>query len=102
MTSIKKIIETDPLAPKKPLSVYFFFADAIRDEVKKQYPDADDFQRSKIIAERWTSLSDLSPYYLLEKKAIKKYNKDLLKYLDNNFTFERKTQVVHLKIEKKE
>lgn len=89
--SLKKIIENDPLAPKKPLSVYFFFADAVRDEVKNQYFEADDFDRAKIIAKRWTVTSpgDRLPYYLLHQKAMEKYNKDLLKYLDENFKFEK-------------
>lgn len=91
MTSIKKIIANDPLAPKKPLSVYFFFADDVRSQVKEQYPDADDFDRAKIIGEKWTSLfpADRLPYYLLQQKAMDKYNKDLLKYLDENFKFEK-------------
>ena len=72
--SLKKIISNDPLAPKKPLSVYFFFASAVRDEVKKQYPEANDLERAKIIGERWTvtSLEDRLPYYLLQQKAMEK------------------------------
>lgn len=92
MTSIKKNINNDPLAPKKPLSVYFFFAAAIRDEMKNQYPEADDFQRAKIIAERWTSTPESGrlAYYLLHKESVEKYHEDLLKYLDKNYTFVRK------------
>ncbi|GAB4814016.1 hypothetical protein N2152v2_001062 [Parachlorella kessleri] len=48
----------DPNAPKRGLTAYILYSNAVRDEVKKENPEAKMGELSKIIGEKWKGLTD--------------------------------------------
>lgn len=48
----------DPDAPKRPMSAYLAFANALRAEVKAQNPECSNGEISKILSKKWKEASD--------------------------------------------
>lgn len=55
---VKKKRERNPDLPKQPTSNYFYFCNAIRPQIDKEFPELAFAQKSKIYGERWRSLSE--------------------------------------------
>merc|ERR1711879_167123 len=71
----------DPNAPKKALSAYMFFAQANRDKVKKEHPDATFGELGKYLGKLWSkaSKSDKAKYEAKASKDMERY-KEKAKY----------------------
>jgi hypothetical protein len=72
----------DPNAPKKALSAYMFFAQANRDKVKKENPDATFGELGKLLGKQWSkaSKSDKAKYEAKANKDKERYEKEKAKY----------------------
>lgn len=53
-----KKVDTSADAPKKPMNPEIAYRMEVYDEVKKQHPDADTAELSKIIADLWDKLDE--------------------------------------------
>lgn len=56
--SKKKKAKKDPNAPKRPMSAYFLYSNAIRDTVKQENPEAKFGDIAKIISAQYKELSE--------------------------------------------
>ena len=72
----------DPNAPKKALSAYMIFAQANRDKVKKENPDASFGELGKLLGKLWgkASKSDKAKYEAKANKDKERYEKEMSKY----------------------
>jgi structure-specific recognition protein 1 len=72
----------DPNAPKKALSAYMIFAQANRDKVKKENPDASFGELGKLLGKLWgkASKSDKAKYEAKANKDKERYEKEKAKY----------------------
>jgi len=71
----------DPNAPKKPLTAYFLFSAAKREEVKKGLPsDAKVTMVAKKLGEMWGALDDKSEWTKKAAKAKANYEKEMEAY----------------------
>jgi hypothetical protein len=84
--SPKKGKKKDPNAPKKALSAYMFFAQANRDKVKKENPDATFGELGKHLGKLWSkaSKSDKAKYEAKANKDKERYEKEKAKYDKNH------------------
>jgi len=69
----------DPNAPKRAMSAYMFFAQANRDKVKKDHPDASFGEMGKILGKMWSkaSASEKSKYEAKSEKDKERYEKEV-------------------------
>merc|ERR1711879_41472 len=66
----------DPNAPRKALSAYMFFAQANRDKVKKEHPDATFGELGKYLGKLWSKASKEDK----ASKDMERYEKEKAKY----------------------
>jgi hypothetical protein len=72
----------DPMAPKRGLSAYMFFANEQRDSVRADNPNASFGQVGKILGERWKALTDKqkTPYDAKAAADKKRYEDEKAAY----------------------
>lgn len=63
--------------PKRPLSSYMCFVKAERDNIVKENPDAKFKEISKIMGDKWKSLTDKSPYEAMAAEDKQRYQREL-------------------------
>merc|ERR1719334_463240 len=78
----KKKFKKDPNAPKRPLSGYMIFVNAVRPQVVKDNPDFSVTEVLSAIGKMWADVgsSDKEKYNNKAAKAKKAYEKELAKY----------------------
>ena len=69
----------DPNAPKRPMSSYFLFMNANRDELKKAEPDLKFGEMTKKLTEKWKALTDKEKqkYEDMAAKDRERYEKEM-------------------------
>ncbi|KAI9007294.1 Non-histone chromosomal protein 6 [Gaertneriomyces semiglobifer] len=72
----------DPNAPKKPLSAFMLFSQAMRPKVKEENPDVTFGDTGKILGERWREMDDAekAKWQKKSEEAKKTYEKVLKDY----------------------
>eukprot|EP00743_Colponemidia_sp_Colp-15_P001791 GILK01001955.1.p1 GENE.GILK01001955.1~~GILK01001955.1.p1 ORF type:complete len:177 (+),score=34.17 GILK01001955.1:82-612(+) len=72
----------DPNMPKRAMSAYMYFAEEIRPEVKRTFPDLPVTEVMKEIARRWQALSeeDRKPYDMKADEDKKRYDREKADY----------------------
>ncbi|KAI6642808.1 High mobility group nhp1 [Pyricularia oryzae] len=78
----KRRAKKDPMAPKRGLSAYMFFANEQRDNVREENPGVTFGQVGKILGERWKALSDKqrAPYDAKAAADKKRYEDEKAAY----------------------
>ncbi|KAL7567414.1 hypothetical protein ACA910_021377 [Epithemia clementina (nom. ined.)] len=78
----KKKNKKDPNAPKRGKSSYFYFADAMRDKVKEDNPDASFSELGKLLGAEWKKLSsqEKAKYEKLADTDKQRYKKEMEGY----------------------
>jgi len=71
----KKKTKKDPNAPKRNMSAYFLFSNAMRNTIKAQNPDASFGELAKLISQNYKSLPEKE-----RKKWEKKAEQDKARY----------------------
>ena len=79
----KKRKRADPLAPKKPKTAFFLFADAMREKAKKEDRSIPDVKK---ISELWASLNedDKAEYNEAAEIGKEAYAKEIQKFQDDD------------------
>ncbi|KAF8335684.1 high mobility group box domain-containing protein [Cantharellus anzutake] len=75
--SKKKPMNTNPHAPKRPLSAFMFFCEEWEKLIKEENPDASSLEHGKLIGARWKALGDLDREYYLKQAAADKERYDI-------------------------
>ncbi|KAI9228261.1 MAG: non-histone chromosomal protein 6 [Piptocephalis tieghemiana] len=72
----------NPNAPKRPMSAYMFFANAQRDTVRAENPEATFGQIGKLLGERWRGMTpeDKKPYEEMNVKDKRRYETEKKAY----------------------
>lgn len=78
----KRRSKKDPMAPKRGLSAYMFFANEQRENVREENPGVSFGQVGKILGERWKALSDKqrAPYDAKAAADKKRYEDEKAAY----------------------
>lgn len=75
----------DDKGPKRSNTAYIYFSNDKRGEIKKENPDADFAEISKLIAKEWKTLSpkDKTPYQKMADEDKLRYQKELVEWKEN-------------------
>ncbi|KAI9365674.1 high mobility group box domain-containing protein [Pilaira anomala] len=78
----KKKADRDPNAPKRNLSSYMLFSQAVRPETVEEYPDLKAVDIAKLIGEKWNALTDKEkqPYIKQAEKEKARFDKETSSY----------------------
>lgn len=78
----KKKADKDPNAPKRNLSSYMLFSQAIRPATVEEHPDLKAVDVAKLIGEKWNALSDKEklPYVKQAEKEKARFDKETAAY----------------------
>lgn len=78
----KKKAEKDPNAPKRNLSSYMLYSQAVRNDTVKQHPNMKAVDVAKLIGEKWNNLSEKekAPYVKQAEKEKARFDKETLQY----------------------
>ncbi|KAI7897133.1 high mobility group box domain-containing protein [Mucor mucedo] len=78
----KKKMEKDPNAPKRNLSSYMLYSQAVRPATVAQHPDLKAVDIAKLIGDKWNALTDKEkqPYVKQAEKEKARFDKELLSY----------------------
>lgn len=81
----KKKKKRDPLLPKRPKTGFFFYLDETRNSIAEEFPDMKMSERSKLMGQRWSQLSNEEKKPFIEKNIIAKeeYKVAMEKYNQN-------------------
>jgi hypothetical protein len=98
----KKKIEKDPNAPKRNLSSYMLYSQAVRPATVAAHPDLKAVDIAKLIGEKWNALSDKEkqPYVKMAEKEKARFDKETKHYKatlgesDDSTPAKRKAEVV--------
>lgn len=78
----KKKVEKDPNAPKRNLSSYMLYSQAVRPATVSTHPDLKAVDIAKLIGEKWNALSDKEkqPYVKQAEKEKARFDKETKHY----------------------
>ncbi|KAI7904198.1 high mobility group box domain-containing protein, partial [Cokeromyces recurvatus] len=78
----KKKVEKDPNAPKRNLSSYMLYSQAVRPNMVEKHPDLKAVEIAKLIGEQWNALSDKEkqPYIKQAEKEKVRFVKETKSY----------------------
>lgn len=78
----KKKADKDPNAPKRNLSSYMLFSQAVRPATVEKHPDLKAVDIAKLIGEKWNALSDKEkhPYIKQAEKEKARFDKETSAY----------------------
>jgi hypothetical protein len=78
----KKKAEKDPNAPKRNLSSYMLYSQAVRQDTVAQHPALKAVDIAKLIGEKWNALSDKEklPYVKQAEKEKARFDKETVQY----------------------
>ncbi|GAA5810055.1 hypothetical protein MFLAVUS_003473 [Mucor flavus] len=78
----KKKADKDPNAPKRNLSSYMLFSQAVRPATVEKHPDLKAVDIAKLIGEKWNALSDKEklPYVKQAEKEKARFDKETASY----------------------
>lgn len=68
----KKKVEKDPNAPKRNLSSYMLYSQAVRPKVAAEHPDMKAIEIAKLVGEMWNKLSEKEKAVCVSHPAKKK------------------------------
>ncbi|EIE80940.1 hypothetical protein G6F46_010763 [Rhizopus delemar] len=78
----KKKVEKDPNAPKRNLSSYMLYSQAVRPKVAAEHPDMKAIEIAKLVGEMWNKLSEKekAPYIKQAEKEKIRFEKENASY----------------------
>ncbi|KAG1050246.1 hypothetical protein G6F43_007470 [Rhizopus delemar] len=89
----KKKVEKDPNAPKRNLSSYMLYTQAVRPKVVAEHPDMKAIEIAKFVGEMWNKLSEKEkmPYVKQAQKEKVRFEKENASYKDSLVSAESST-----------
>jgi len=72
--------DKDPDAPKRPLTAYFLWMNANRENLKKKWPGLSVTEFSKKAGEEWKTIDDKAKWEAKSKKAKELYEEQMIEY----------------------
>lgn len=78
----KKKVEKDPNAPKRNLSSYMLYSQAVRPATVAKHPDLKAVEIAKLIGEKWNALTDKEkqPYVKQAEKEKARFDRETERY----------------------
>ncbi|CEJ01261.1 hypothetical protein RMCBS344292_15295 [Rhizopus microsporus] len=107
--TVKKKAEKDPNAPKRNLSSYMLYTQAVRPKVAAEHPNMKAIEIAKLVGEMWNKLSEKEkmPFIMQAEKEKQRFEKEnasyktTLSHAEENVTAKRKESPVEEQPEKK-
>lgn len=90
--------------PKQGVSTYLYFCNAMREQVKVEYPDADFATTQKVLGEKWKGADDAAkaPFEVMAAEDTKRYQAEMVKYNKEQDSKKEEEKALNMLHEKQE